>query len=108
MELKTYSVAKKVRIVHKYPEDLKSNFVSNIIIQHESDHFILAFFEIWPPVILGETDEEKRIAIESLEQIEAKCVARLVVSPTKMREFARAIQENLAIYEKKLIKKEEK
>jgi hypothetical protein len=92
-------IAKKVSLKRTYPEDLKSHFVSNIVVQHQPDVFILSFFEVWPPAILGETEEEKQQAIESIEYVEAECVARLVVTPQKMREFLDTISENLRNYE---------
>jgi len=62
--------------------------------------FILSFFEVWPPAILGETDEEKQEMLDSLESVEAKCVARLVVTPSRMREFIAVMNENLSNYER--------
>jgi len=93
-------VAKKVRIERIYPEDLQSHFVSNIVVQHQPDVFILSFFEVWPPAILGDTDEEKQHALEAVDQVEAKCVARLVLTPSKMREFVETTTENLQNYER--------
>ena len=91
---------KKVRLLRTYPEDLKSNFVVHLVVQHQIDSFILSFFEVWPPVVLGETDEDKQAALDSLESVEAKCVARLVVTPNKMREFLAVMNTNLLNYEK--------
>jgi hypothetical protein len=53
-------VGKNVRIERRYPDDLQSYFVGNVVAQHQPDSFILSFFEIWPPAIVGETDEEKQ------------------------------------------------
>lgn len=92
-------VAKKVRIERTYPEDLQSHFVSNVVVQHQPDVFILSFFEVWPPTILGDTDKEKQKALEAVDRVEAKCVARLVLTPSKMREFVETMAENLQNYE---------
>lgn len=93
-------VAKKIRIERIYPANLQSHFVSNIVVQHQPDAFILSFFEIWPPPILGESEEEKQRELEALENVEARCVARLVVTPRKMREFLETMSENLRNYER--------
>lgn len=90
---------KSVRVEHVYPDGLQSHFVSNIVVQHQPDYFVLSFFEAWLPAILGESDEEKQAAISSVERVEAKCVARLVVTPSKMREFLEVLSENFANYE---------
>ena len=95
-------LSKEIKIERIYPEDLQSHFVSNIVVQHQPDFFILSFFEIWPPAILGETEEEKQRAVEALDRIDSKCVARLVVTPAKMRTFVAVMSENLRIYERKL------
>jgi non-ribosomal peptide synthetase component F len=92
-------VAKEIRIERVYPEDLQSHFVSNIVVQHQPGIFILSFFEVWPPAILGESDEEKKQVIDTIDHVEAKCVARLVLTPSKMREFLETMSENLHNYE---------
>jgi hypothetical protein len=90
---------KKLRIDRIYPDDLQSHFVSNIVVQHQADYFTLSFFEIWPPAIFGETEEEKQQALDAMEQVEAKCVARLVLTPAKMKEFVQVMSENLSNHE---------
>jgi hypothetical protein len=94
------STSKKVRIVRKYPDDLQSHFISSIVVQQEPDRFILTFFEIWPPAIIGETDEEKQQILESLDYVEAKCVARIVLSPSKMEEFLQIATDNFSKFER--------
>jgi len=91
---------KAVRLKREYPKDLESNFVSNMVVQHQPDFFVLSFFEIWPPAILGDTEEERQEVLESIEEVEAKCVARLVITPSKMREFLKVMSENWERYEK--------
>ena len=93
-------MARKVRIERAYPDQLQSHFVSNVVVQHQPEHFVLSFFEIWPPAILGETEAEKKQALEAVDHVEAKCVARLVLTPSRMREFIDAAMENLQNYEK--------
>lgn len=94
-------LGKKIKIEFNYPNDLKSHFVSNLVVQHQPEFFILSFFEGWPPVILGDSEEEKRKALESIEKIEAKCVSRLVITPEKVKEFITAISQNYKNYEEK-------
>lgn len=93
---------KHVPITRTYPTDLQTHFVVSIVVQHQADHFILSFFEIWPPPILGETEEEKAQQLEAVSSIEAKCVARLVVTPDKMGEFLDVMNENYTNWQRKL------
>src|SRR3990172_3689638 len=88
-------IEKKVRVIRKYPDDLQSHIVDNLVVQHQPDRFVLSFFEVWLPAMLAESDEEFQGQVDSLESVEAKCVARLVVTPQRMREFVNAMTKNL-------------
>ena len=95
---------KKIKIERTYPDDLKSYFVSNVVVQHQPDIFILSFFEVFPPAILGETEEEKFQALNAIDHVDGKCVARLVLTPSVMKEFLDTISENWKNYEQTLQK----
>lgn len=97
---------KSIKLERVYPENLHSHFVSNIVVQHEPDSFILSFFEVWPPAIIGGDEEEKQKELEKINRVEAKCVARLVVTPKKMADFVKAMTENLKTYETMIQTKE--
>lgn len=96
------NLGKKIKIERTYPDDLKSYFVANVVVQHQPDNFILSFFEVWPPAILGETEEEKLKEFNTIDQVEAKCVARLVLTPSKMKEFLDTMADNWKNYEQLL------
>ncbi len=100
MSEKDTPLGKKVRIERIYPEDLKSNYIADIVVQHEAELFILSFFEVWPPVLLAESEDEKRKAFDALDHVDAKCAARFVITPSKMKEFIKALQDNYEKYEK--------
>jgi hypothetical protein len=93
---------RSIKVNRIFPEDLRTYFVANFIVQHEPENFILSLFELWPPIILGETKEEKLEVVKSIDSIDAKCVARIVLTPTRMREFIEVITENFKAYEKKI------
>jgi len=90
---------KKVKIARNFPENLQSFFVSDLLIQHEDENFVLSFFEMWPPAIIGETEEDVRSEIEKIDHIDAKCVSRLIITPNKMKSFIEAINSNFEKYE---------
>jgi len=91
--------AKTLRINRIYPPDLQTHFVQSVVAQHQVDYFVLSFFEVWPPLILGETEDEKRREVETLESVDAKCVARFVLTPDRMREIVDILTENLRKYD---------
>jgi hypothetical protein len=87
--------SKQLKLEWSYPPDLESHFVLNLVIQNQPEYFILSFFEAWAPPIIAETEEERRQQVEDLSTLEAKCVARLVVTPSKMQEFVQLMTQNL-------------
>jgi hypothetical protein len=66
--------------------------------QAQPEAITLSFFEVWPPVILGDS-AEKEARLAAVDHVEAKCVARLVVTPSKMKEIAEVMAESLHNYE---------
>lgn len=93
---------KSIPLVRVFPEELRTYFVDNIVVQHQPDRFVVSFFEVFPPPILGDSEEERRAAMEAMSTVEAKCVARLVITPSRMEEFVSVINENLDRYRKML------
>ena len=78
-------------------EDIDSKYATNLVIQHSEHEFIIDFFEMRNPLILGDPDQVREQQ-EKLESIRAECVARIIVSPERMQEFIDAIQANLNQY----------
>lgn len=95
---------KKVRIDRRFPEDLKTHFATNIVVQHDPGTFYISFFEMFPPLVIADNDAERIKILNSLDSVDAKCVSRIVVTPDKMREFIDALEENYKGYQE-LIKK---
>ncbi len=89
---------KKLKIVRSFPDDLQSHFTNHFVIQHRPDHFILSFFQIWSPIILDD-DDVNQLMEES--QLEAKCVSRLILTPTEIESLSAALQENIQNYHQK-------
>ena len=91
-------LAKQVKLKYIYPEDLQTHFVSNIVVDHQPDRFVISFFEVFPPPVLAESDADRQRIVDSLDSIDAKCVARLVVTPQTMEQFVRVMSENFGNY----------
>ena len=93
---------KALRIDRVIPEELKnSRFVNDLVVQHQPEYFILSFFEILQPLILGDTEEELQEALSAVDKVEATCVTRLVVTPQVLRQFIETMSQNLEKYEAK-------
>jgi hypothetical protein len=82
------------------PSDMPGLYATNIVVQHTSKEFVITFWEVKAPPILGTTEERKE-KIERVEQVLAHCVARMVVSPGRMKGFVGAMQENWETYQAK-------
>lgn len=70
-----------------------TRYATNITIQHTENEFFLSFYEIRPPLLLGNQDEISR-EIDNIDYVEAECVARIAVCPNKMHTILKAMQEN--------------
>lgn len=93
-----------VRIEHVFTEPPISQFANHLIVQHTEHEFILSFFEIDNPIILGDEDKTK---LEQLESVRAYCVARVAVPTGRMASFVEALENNLAKYQQKFSEEEE-
>jgi hypothetical protein len=79
------------------PEDLVSRYANNIVVQYEEHEFIISFFEVRPPVLLG-SSEEIKAKLEQVKSVRAECVARIIVAADRMPVFIEALQGNLEKY----------
>jgi Protein of unknown function (DUF3467) len=79
----------------QFPPDVISRYATNIVVQHSEHEFTISFFEVQKPIILG-TPAERKAQLEQTEFVPMVCVARVIVSASKMPEFVKALQANLA------------
>ena len=84
-------------------ESQKSEHATHLMIQSHGSEFTLLFFELQPPFTIG-TPEEQAAQTEQLPHVEAKCVAKIVMSAPnatqasdalagQMEQFKLAVQE---------------
>lgn len=79
------------------PENAVSRYATNLTVQHTDHEFIISFFEIDPPLLVGSAEENAK-KLKELEAVRAELIARIIVAPGRMPEFIRVLQENLARY----------
>ena len=75
-------------------EGVRTEYATNLVVQHTEHEFVLSFYRIQSPIIIGSRDERER-QIEGMRSVQADCVARIVVAPGRMPDFVIAIQGNL-------------
>ena len=88
-----------------YPENTISRYANNILVQHTETEFIVSFFEIQPPTILGSAEDVKT-QLEEVKSVRATCVARIIVPISKMPSFIEALESNHKKYLSKLEEQE--
>jgi hypothetical protein len=89
------------------PDEIISRYATNMTIQQGENEFIISFFEVIPPILLG-SPEVRAKKIEKLEEINAECVARVIVAADKLPAFIKAMQSNLEIYKARVSPDEDK
>ena len=102
----TESKAIKIPIEYSYHRDFMSRYANNVVIQHTEDEFIISFFEVLPPLLLGSPESQAAQAAE-LESVKADCVARIIVPEKMMPNIIKVLQENLDKHHSKYSKQSE-
>ncbi len=89
---------KTVNVEPIIPPDLASRFANIFAVQSMEGSFLLSFFEALPPVVLG-TPEEQAARVEKIQSIQAQCVARIVIPPSRIPELIQALNNIWADFE---------
>jgi hypothetical protein len=88
-----------------WPEPGNAVYANNVVVQRDDDIIHLAFFQINPPLVLAESDQERESLWENVNSVNASPVVRVVIPQSKVRRLIEVLSEQL---EKSEIKKAEK
>ena len=75
----------------------RARYAQNFVIQHSEHEFLISFFEIWPPMLLGEPEVIAKRA-EAIKSVPARCVGQIIVSAERMPDLIRVLQDNMTQY----------
>jgi hypothetical protein len=75
-------------------ESLRSEHATHLVIQSHGSELTLLFFELQLPFTIG-TPEEQAAHMEELPHIEAKCVAKIVMSVPNATQVSDVLSEQL-------------
>lgn len=90
MEKRILSQAiKEVPINHLIPDDLPLLFSDQLVVKNQDGLIVLYFFQTRPPIAV--TTEQ----VAAIEQIDAKCIAQIIVTPQQMEKNIAAMSINL-------------
>lgn len=79
------------------PNDMLGQYATNMLVQMNPHEFIISFFQLYPPPVLG-SPEEQNAKIAEMRSVRATCVSRVIVAADRMPEFVRVLQDTLARY----------
>lgn len=84
---------KSIPVEFVIPPELISYYPNNYIIQDNGNDFVISFFEIFPPIVLG-NPEEVEIQVNNIDKVQAKCIARLQFSNEHFQEFLKVMNDH--------------
>jgi hypothetical protein len=79
------------------PDDMVSQYATNMLVQTNPHEFIISFFQLYPPPLLG-SPEEQKAKLEAMTSVRATCISRVIVAAERMPEFVKVLQETLTRY----------
>ena len=90
-----------IQLVWGDRDDAPILFSNLILAQNLRDDFIISFGQASPP-ILPEDEGKRREALEGIDFVPVKTIARIGMSAQRMREFVAVMQQNLERYEQEM------
>ena len=79
-------------------DTIRTEHATHLIVQQRGSEFTFFFFEEAVPILMG-SPEEQTAAYEALEHIEAKCVAKVVMSAENATLAENILMESLNMYQ---------
>lgn len=73
------------------PDDIVTRYASNMVVQILENEFKITFFEMKP-------DIQSALAGESPKEVQAACVASIIINPNKIPVFIGALQKQHDLY----------
>jgi hypothetical protein len=104
---KSIKGGKRLPIQYHVPDHIQSQYATNLLVQNTEHEFILSFFELQEPFLIGDTPEEIEQQLEQLRSVRATCVGRVIIAADRMPAFIDAMQKNLEKYRARLDETEE-
>jgi hypothetical protein len=86
---------KQVHLAWTVPLGMPLLYATNFVIQRVEEDHVLYVFEALPPLITG-TPEEQRSQMAAVREVPAKCLARIVVTKSRLEALGKIIGEHLA------------
>lgn len=84
----------RVKLNFRVPSRMPTLYAHHMTIQPSENEVLLSFFEVIPPLTLGEPEDQ----IKALQEtgVIAECVARITVAKNTFPDFTQAMQQTLS------------
>ncbi len=87
------SVTRRIPIEWHIPDDMIGRYATNLIVQHTDNEFVIWFFEVDQPIVLG-TPEEVERQLQEVTSVRGRCIAKIIVANNRMRRFIEVLEQN--------------
>lgn len=82
-----------VRLNFRVPGRMPSVYAHHVLIQPAEHEVLISFFEIVPPLAIGDSEDQLKLLQET--GVIAECVARITLAKSRYAGFAAAVQQIL-------------
>ena len=73
-------------------DDVPVVFANQFVAQVDRGEVFLTVGQLVPPAIIGASEEERRVQAENLQYVPVKPVARIAMTPTRLRELVSILE----------------
>ena len=74
------------------PDNIEPRYATNMVVQNLEHEFIISFFDMQPPVLIGGPEKIERV-LQETTSIRARCLAQIIVARDRMPGFIKAFQD---------------
>jgi hypothetical protein len=91
--------AVQVPVVWVGVDDLPVEFVNQFVGVIQPNEIFLTFGTLVPPAIIGRSEAERKAQAESIQFLQVRPIARVAMTPTRLRELIGVLKQTLDNYE---------
>lgn len=86
------------------PPDMRVGYPTHFVVQHTDQEFYILFFEATPPIVIGESPDELAAAWEGIDDVTARCIGRVALTPKRVVELMKLLAINFQRYQENVQK----
>lgn len=75
-----------------WPTDVPAAYANNVVAQKDDGMLLLTFFQVNPPYLIAETDDERKKMVEEMESLNALVTAKVAIPLSAVPALLRVVQ----------------